>query len=105
MITIDDIEVQVKLNQKKSMLAQAQISIGPLIIIGYRIMKSEFEQGLYIQPPSVRAGVRWLWITKFSDPGLWKQLEDKIKAEYLKISTQEVQNLNSTEINPDDIPF
>jgi hypothetical protein len=107
MFNADDIEVKIKLNTKKSMLAQAQLTIGHLRIIGYRIMKSDFEQGIYVQPPSVKSGSGWLWIVRFDDPELWKNVETKIKSEYLTAveNGEEVSKKNEDFIDPDEIPF
>lgn len=108
MFNADDIEVKIKLNAKKSMLAQAQLTIGHLRIIGYRIMKSDFEQGIYVQPPSVNSGRGWLWIVRFDDPELWKNIETKIKSEYLTAvenGDEEISKKNEDIIDPDEIPF
>lgn len=108
MFNADDIQVKIKLNLKNSMLAQAQLTIGHLRIIGFRIMKSDFEQGIYVQPPSVKSGRGWLWIVRFDDPELWKNIELKIKAEYLAAAEkgeEENNNNNEVVIDPDDLPF
>ena len=108
MFNADDIEVKIKLNTKKSMLAQAQLTIGHLRIIGFRIMKSDFEEGIYVQPPSVNSERGWLWIVRFDHPELWKNIEIKIKSEYLTAvenGEEEIYKQREDIINPDEIPF
>lgn len=88
---LSKLEVIIKLNQKGDMLAQVELRYGCLRIFGYRVMRSTFEDGLYVNPPSVRAGSTWLWLVRVDNPETWNQLQGMIKTAYLK----EVKKFNA----------
>ena len=113
MLRLEDFRIEIKLNNKNSMVAQVQLNIEPLRIFGYRIMKSEFGDGLFVQPPSVRAGSNYLWISRIDNPELWESLQAKIKSEYflelekfnLNTMKSKTESNNDSIINPEEIPF
>ena len=80
---VSKIEIRIKINQKNSMIAQVELLYSELHIYGYRVMRSEFEDGLYIQPPSVRVGLGYKEIVRIEDAEKWKQLESMIKNAFL----------------------
>lgn len=85
-INIDEIEIEIRLNPKGEMLAQAQLSYRSLKIKGYRIMKSTYAQeGVYIVPPSAKAGAVWIKLVRFEDPELWSKIENKILNNYQNV--------------------
>lgn len=87
------IQIEIKLNQKATMLAQVQLKYGSLRIFGYRVMRSAYsDDNLFIQPPSVRAGSTWLWLVRVDDPSIWENLQNMIKNKYL----EEVKKYNET---------
>lgn len=81
---LKQLKISIKLNQKGDMLAQVELRYGPLRIFGYRVMRSEYEDGLYVNPPSVRAGSTWLWLVRIDNPETWNKLQGMIKNAYLK---------------------
>jgi hypothetical protein len=96
-LDLENIEVIIKLNQKGDMLAQVELRYACLRIFGYRVMRSNYEDGLYINPPSIRAGSTWLWLVRIDNPEVWNQLQALIKNRYL----EEVKKFN-TEIMGDE---
>jgi hypothetical protein len=96
-LDLENIEVIIKLNQKGDMLAQVELRYDCLRIFGYRVMRSNYEDGLYINPPSIRAGSTWLWLVRIDNPEVWNQLQALIKNRYL----EEVKKFN-TEIMGDE---
>lgn len=89
---LDNLEIMIKLNQKGEMLAQVELKYDCLRIFGYRVMKSRFEDGLYVNPPSIQAGSNWLWLVRIDNPEVWNQLQALIKNKYLG----EVKKYNQT---------
>jgi len=89
---LENLEVIIKLNQKGDMLAQVELKYDCLRIFGYRVMRSRFEDGLYVNPPSIQAGSNWLWLVRISNPEVWEQLQALIKNRYL----EEVKKYNQT---------
>jgi len=81
---LKNLEIIIKLNQKGDMLAQVELRYGSLRIFGYRVMRSQHDDGLYVNPPSVRAGSTWLWLVRVDNPETWNTLQGMIKTEYLK---------------------
>jgi hypothetical protein len=112
-INIDEIEIEIRLNPKGEMLAQAQLSYRSLKIKGYRIMKSTYAQeGIYIVPPSAKAGTGWIKLVRFEDPELWSKIENKILNDYQNTekntgnSDSELQNgVKNGENSETSIPF
>lgn len=103
---LEDLEIKVKINEQKNMLAQVELDYGDLKLYGFRVMKSKFADGLFIQPPSVRAGTKWLWLTKINNPEKWNELQNMIKEKYLDKKTRYDKGEFETEdIDPEDIPF
>jgi len=88
---LEKIEILIKINQRNDMLAQVELVYGILHIRGFRIMRSNFEDNMYIQPPSVRIGTFWIDIVRIDDREKWKDLENIIKNKYL----EEVKRHNS----------
>lgn len=88
---LENIEVIIKLNQKGDMLAQVELRYDSLRIFGYRVMRSNYSDGLYVNPPSVRSGNTWLWLVRIDNPEVWEQLEAHIKNKYL----EEVKKYNT----------
>ena len=88
---VENVVIIIKLNQKGEMLAQVELRYGCLRIFGYRVMRSAFDDGLYVNPPSIQAGSNWLWLVRVDNPEIWSQLEALIKNRYL----QEVKKYNS----------
>jgi len=89
---LDNLKIIIKLNQKGEMLAQVELKYDCLRIFGYRVMKSRFEDGLYVNPPSIQAGSNWLWLVRIDNPEVWNQLQALIKNRYL----EEVKKYNQT---------
>jgi hypothetical protein len=81
---LENVEVSIKLNQKGDMLAQVELRYGCLRIFGYRVMRSSFDDGLYVNPPSIQAGSNWLWLVRIDNPEIWNELQALIKNKYLK---------------------
>ena len=89
-LTVNDIEVRVKLLQKPKILAQAELVIlNQIEIKGWRISPSQhihekFQENIWIQPPSYRAGYKYKPIAYISDKNLYSQIEEKIYDAYHK---------------------
>jgi len=86
------------------MLAQAEVKIGPLKVIGFRIMKNkvEFEgDSIYVAEPKIKLGERYLSIVFLEDKSLWVALQNKIKETY----REEIDNQTSEKgvIDPSEI--
>jgi len=106
---IGNLEVIIKLNQKGDMLAQVELKYDCLRIFGYRVMRSRFEDGLYINPPSIQAGSNWLWLVRIDNPEVWNELQALIKNRYLEEVKKYNQSITGSEeeriITEEDYPF
>lgn len=107
-ITIDDIEVQVKLSSNPKILAQALIKIlGVIVIHGFTIQESQevdplFQEKIWIQPPRIKLGYYWKTILFIEDKQLWQALQAKI---YNSYRTLKANNLPGVVVDVNDIPF
>lgn len=107
-ITIDDIEVQVKLSSNPKILAQASIKIlGVVVIHGFTIQESQeidplLQEKIWIQPPRIRQGFNWKIIAFLEDRLLWQEVEKKIYSTYKSVKANVVPDM-VVDIN--DIPF
>ncbi|MBD3362880.1 hypothetical protein GF362_04115 [Candidatus Dojkabacteria bacterium] len=103
---LDNLEVNIKINKKGSMLAQVELTYGSLKLYGYRVMKSDHGDGLFIQPPSVKAqNGKWLWLVRIDDQLKWSELQNLIKEEYKNAAKDYKDDEDDMTIDPDDIPF
>lgn len=104
---LDEIEIKIKINEKDSMLAQVSLSYDDLKLYGFRVMKSRYGDGLFIQPPSIRANNgKYLWLTKIENPEKWHELQNKIKEKYKEIKVRyDNGEFDEELINPEEIPL
>lgn len=109
MIDINKCKIGIKINEKGGMLAQAEISFGDLLIYGFRVMQTNSGDKLFVTPPSIKSGRgNYVDIIRINNKIKWRELEDKIKAEYTKTKEEfdlETIDLPQPIINPDEIPF
>lgn len=106
-ITIDDIEVHIKISKTKSALAIASLRICKEIIIhGFRVsqsnvMHSVLQEKIWIQPPSTGAPY-WKKTVFIENKTLWNEIEEKIYDAYHELK---LHTINDEEyVNVDDIP-
>lgn len=109
MLDINQCQIKIKLNEKGSMLAQAEISFGDLLIYGFRIMQTNTGDKLFVTPPSIKSGRgNYLDIIRINNKIKWRELEEKIKTEYTKAKEGfdlETIDLPEPTINSDAFPF
>lgn len=104
-----DIKVQVRLSEKNMMLAQATVTFDEIIETkGWRIMKStkihdKYQEMIWIQPPSYRAGSQWKNLVFVNDKKLYAMVEDKIYDTYSQ--TRKRTPPKEDEVSVEDIPF
>lgn len=107
-ITIDDIEVQVKLSSNPKILAQASVRVlGVVVIHGFTIQESQeidplLQEKIWIQPPRIRQGFTWKVIAFLEDKLLWQALEEKIYNAYKSVKANVVPDIL---VDVNDIPF
>lgn len=109
---LKNLEIQVKINEKGHMLAQVQLIYGDLLLLGFRVMESNYEDGLFVQPPSVHSSSgRFIWIVKIDNARKWNELKGMIKEAYQKAKRKYDENQNEEErfedekVDPKDLPF
>jgi len=108
-LAISDIEVRIKLLQKPKILAQAELIIlNQVEIKGWRISPSQhahekFQENIWIQPPSYKAGYKYKPITYISDKKLYSQIEEKIYDAYCekKLKANIHENLDADVVAED----
>lgn len=111
--TIDDIQVVVKFLNRGNLLAQCSVIFFDAIEThGWRIMIStkgphqKFQESIWIQPPSYRAGRRYKNTVFISNTKLYEQIEEKIYDEYraAKLTSNEASQSEAEKI-ADEVPF
>lgn len=109
-ITIDEIEVSIKLTRNpKMVLAQATLTFGDLIEIhGFTVSKSQqihskFQEKIWIQPPKIKYGSFWVKLVFIKNQDLWSEIEEKIYNEFRLKFVGEISN--EEEVNIDEIPI
>ena len=117
-INIDDIKVTIRFLKSKTILAQATVTFfGVIETHGWKILKSkkmhpQFQEELWIQPPSYKVGGGWKSIVFIDDRKLYEQVEERIYDAFHLAQSKKQQEESSQEgedkeeeINIDDIPF
>lgn len=108
-MNIEELEIKININEKGYMLAQAELTIDDLVIRGFRVMKSNEDESLYLSPPSIpnRRG-NYTWIVKINDPKKWNELSQKVIETYWKEKKEselETVDIEEAEIKSEDLPF
>ncbi len=108
-MNIEEVEIKININEKGKMLAQAELTIEDLVIRGFRVMKSNEDESLYLSPPSIpnRRG-NYTWIVQLENPQKWNELSKKVINQYWqekKSFADETSDLREAEVKPEDIPF
>lgn len=100
-ISPQDIKVKIKLLDSPTMLAQATVILFDCLEIhGWKILKSDrihpdFQEPLWIQAPSYRAGASWREIIFITDRPLYESVLSKIYDAYHMAKTKD-NGLRST---------
>jgi hypothetical protein len=97
-LDLDSVVIKIKLNKKNNMLAQVELQYGTLRIFGYRVMQSGFNDGLFIQPPSVKIGSKWLWLVRVDNPEMWNDLQEMIKSAYQSAIDEHTSGISDIEL-------
>lgn len=106
-ITIDDIEVHIKISKNRTALAIATLHICKEVIVhGFRVSKSNvmhpvLQEKIWIQPPSTGAPY-WKKIIFIENKNLWNEIEAKIYDAYHELKLQTINDEDY--VNVDDIP-
>lgn len=106
-ISIDDLDIKVKIIENQSLKAIVGINFGDFIIKGFRVQPSKYpndKNNLWITPPSYKDGSgKYHPIFYAPNENLWAEIESKIISEYEKESKKHfAKRLNE---NLDDMQF
>ena len=113
-ITIDDIEIKLKIGNSKGLLARATVIICECIEIhGWRICESKhihkkFQEYIWIQPPSYRATTGWKPMAYINNRKLYDAIEEKMYNSYhQKRQSQQVNDADTgtKDIDLNEIPI
>jgi hypothetical protein len=108
MITINDITIKIKIFNRPTLIAQAEvIFFGVLETKGWKIMRSDrihprFQEEIWIQPPGYPNGIRngkktyglTVWV---NDKKLYDQIEEKIYDTFYMLRNKEEGEKNLVE--------
>lgn len=101
---MEDFIVKIYLRENKSMLAQVEVMLGPVKMIGFRVMKNrpEYEgDDIYVTEPRYLVNGKYISAIFIENKELWATLQKKIKDAYYKALEGRENELGS--VHPDEI--
>ncbi len=106
-IDIQKIEVKFQFKNNENLMAQVNLTIGPLELRGFRIMKTKFKDNknrFVLFPPSVRCGGgKFMHIVRIGDKKYWAELQDYVLDKFDKEQNEFLMNAMKDNVSGIDV--